>query len=101
MQSVCDNLGIETKSNRVDIGVRVELPSVIFSHLTNEYGESIARLSNILGGGVIVQRFDDLIRGQRSTAHRIGQAFITPTLSATPDILHSSINRIKKAVSLL
>lgn len=157
MQSVCDKLGIETKSNRVDIGVRVEIPSVIFSHLTdelyeskivyrtkkyqdkvrtfcmnpkgvvvtentngivtvnghsyndpalytentnfallvsnhftepfkssNEYGESIARLSNMLGGGVIVQRFGDLIRGQRSTTHRINHSFITPTLSATP-----------------
>ena len=32
---------------------------------SNGYGESIARLSNMLGGGVIVQRFGDLIRGQR------------------------------------
>ena len=34
---------------------------------SNGYGESIARLSNMLGGGVIVQRFGDLIRGRRST----------------------------------
>ena len=33
---------------------------------SNEYGESIAKLSNMLGGGVIVQRFGDLIRGRRS-----------------------------------
>lgn len=157
MQKVCEQLDIETKSNRVDIGVRVELPSDVFSHLTdelyeskivyrtkkyqdkvrtfcmnprgvvvnentngivtvnghsyndpslytnntnfallvsnhftvpfkssNEYGESIAKLSNMLGGGVIVQRFGDLIRGQRSTQHRIDHAFLTPTLSATP-----------------
>ena len=51
---------------------------------SNGYGESIARLSNMLGGGVIVQRFGDLIRGQRSTAKRIGKAFVTPTLAATP-----------------
>ncbi len=51
---------------------------------SNGYGESIARLSNMLGGGVIVQRFGDLIRGRRSTASRIQEAFITPTLSATP-----------------
>ncbi|MBQ4082508.1 MAG: FAD-dependent oxidoreductase [Clostridia bacterium] len=51
---------------------------------SNGYGESIARLSNMLGGGVIVQRFGDLIRGQRSTPKRIEEAFITPTLSATP-----------------
>ena len=51
---------------------------------SNGYGESIAKLSNMLGGGVIVQRFGDLIRGQRSTPNRIEEAFITPTLSATP-----------------
>lgn len=157
MERVCEQLQIPTKSNRVDIGVRVELPADVFSHLTDElyeskivyrtekyedkvrtfcmnpkgavvtentngiitvnghsyedparqteninfallvakhfsepfkdsngYGESIARLSNMLGGGVIVQRFGDLIRGQRSTPKRIEEAFITPTLSATP-----------------
>ncbi len=51
---------------------------------SNGYGESIARLSNMLGGGVIVQRFGDLIRGKRSTEQRIEEAFITPTLKATP-----------------
>ena len=51
---------------------------------SNGYGESIAKLSNMLGGGVIVQRFGDLIRGKRSTQSRINEAFITPTLSATP-----------------
>ena len=51
---------------------------------SNGYGESIARLSNMLGGGVIVQRFGDLIRGKRSTQSRINEAFITPTLNATP-----------------
>ena len=36
MEKVCDDLGIHTKSNRVDLGVRVELPAVIFSHITDE-----------------------------------------------------------------
>ena len=157
MERVCGELQIPTKSNRVDIGVRVELPAAVFAHLTDElyeskivyrtqkygdkvrtfcmnpkgavvtentngiitvnghsyedparqtentnfallvakhfsepfkdsngYGESIARLSNMLGGGVIVQRFGDLIRGRRSTPSRIEEAFITPTLNATP-----------------
>lgn len=157
MEQVCKELNIPTKSNRVDIGVRVELPANVFAHLTDElyeskivyrtkqyedkvrtfcmnpkgavvnentngiitvnghsyedpamqtentnfallvakhfsepfkdsngYGESIARLSNMLGGGVIVQRFGDLIRGHRSTPSRIEEAFITPTLQATP-----------------
>jgi uncharacterized FAD-dependent dehydrogenase len=51
---------------------------------SNGYGESIARLSNMLGGGVIVQRFGDLIRGRRSTPDRMRDAFLTPTLTATP-----------------
>ncbi len=38
----------------------------------------------MLGGGVIVQRFGDLIRGRRSTETRIAESFVTPTLSATP-----------------
>ena len=157
MEKVCGELDIPTKSNRVDIGVRVELPAVIFSHLTDElyeskivyrtekfedkvrtfcmnpngivvnentngivtvnghsyedpakqtentnfallvekhfsepfkdsngYGESIARLSNMLGGGVLVQRFGDLIRGRRSTRERIEESFVRPTLSAAP-----------------
>ena len=157
MEKVCKELDIPTKSNRVDIGVRVELPATVFAHLTDElyeskivyrtkqygdkvrtfcmnpkgavvnentngiitvnghsyedpalqtentnfallvskhfsepfkdsngYGESIARLSNMLGGGVIVQRFGDLIRGRRSTVSRMEGAFITPTLQATP-----------------
>ena len=157
MESICTKLAIPTKSNRVDIGVRVELPAVIFSHLTDElyeskivyrtekfedrvrtfcmnpkgivvnentngivtvnghsyegaekqtentnfallvakhfsepfkdsngYGESIAKLSNMLGGGVIVQRFGDLVRGRRSNTKRIEEGLVTPTLAATP-----------------
>ena len=114
MEGICREMQIPTKSNRVDIGVRVELPAEVFSHLTDElyeskivyrtekfedlvrkhfsvpfkdsngYGESIARLSNMLGGGVIVQRFGDLVRGRRSRPSRIAASFVTPTLAATP-----------------
>ncbi len=154
---VCEKLDIPTKSNRVDIGVRVELPAAVFEHITsevyeskivyrtkkygdlvrtfcmnphgevvsentngivtvnghsysnpelhtentnfallvsnsftepfknsNEYGESIAKLSNMLGGGVLVQRFGDLIKGRRTNDHRMDKSFINPTLKATP-----------------
>ena len=154
---ICDKLKIPTKKNKVDIGVRVELPAEVFKHITdevyeskivnltkkyydlvrtfcmnpygdvvaentngvvtvnghsysdpslqsentnfallvsntftepfknsNEYGESIARLSNMLGGGVLLQRFGDLKRGKRSTQNSIQKGFITPTLDATP-----------------
>ena len=157
MSKVCEEMKIPTMSNRVDLGVRVEIPAQIFSHLTDElyeskivyrtekfednvrtfcmnpngivvnentkgivtvnghsyedkdkqtentnfallvakhfsepfkdsngYGESIARLSNMLGGGVIVQRFGDLIRGRRSNEKRIEEGLVRPTLAATP-----------------
>ena len=48
------------------------------------YGKSIASFSNMLGGGIIVQRFGDLIRGVRTNEHRLKQSFTKPTLSATP-----------------
>ena len=35
MESVCTDLRIPTLSNRVDIGVRVELPAEVFSRLTD------------------------------------------------------------------
>ena len=38
----------------------------------------------MLGGGVIVQRFGDLVRGKRSNQNRIEESFMTPTLNATP-----------------
>ncbi|MBR3328610.1 MAG: hypothetical protein IKG22_14955, partial [Atopobiaceae bacterium] len=40
MEEVCRDIGIPTESNRVDIGVRVELPAELFSHLTDELYES-------------------------------------------------------------
>lgn len=156
ISSVCRSFGIEQVSNRVDIGVRVELPAAIFKHITdqvyeskivyqtkqyndrvrtfcmnpygevvsentngiitvnghsyadpalhtdntnfallvsnhftepfkdsNEYGESIAKLSNLLGGGVLLQRFGDLVKGRRSSERRMKKSFTIPTLKAT------------------
>lgn len=157
MGEMLGRFGIEQERNRVDIGVRVELPAVIFKHITddvyesklvyktdkyndmvrtfcmnpygevvaentngivtvnghsyaseelhtentnfallvsnkftepfkdsNEYGESIARLSNMLGGGVLLQRFGDLVKGRRSSDRRMTKCFTRPTLKATP-----------------
>lgn len=58
-----------------------------FTHPFNEpyqYGKRIASLSNMLGGGVLVQRFGDLVKGVRTNEHRLGQSFTKPTLKATP-----------------
>ena len=157
VSEICRKFDIGMKSNRVDIGVRVELPAEIFKHITdavyeskivyktdkyndvvrtfcmnpygevvaentngiitvnghsyadpglhtkntnfallvtnkftepfkdsNEYGESIAKLSNMLGGGVLLQRFGDLVKGRRSSEKRMKKSFTNPTLKATP-----------------
>ena len=49
------------------------------------YGKYLARLSNILSGGVMIQRLGDLEAGRRSTSERIARSVVTPTLkNATP-----------------
>ncbi|MBN1368294.1 MAG: FAD-dependent oxidoreductase [Dehalococcoidales bacterium] len=49
------------------------------------YGKYIARLANILSGGILVQRWGDLIEGRRSTPHSIARGMLQPTLkSAIP-----------------
>jgi uncharacterized FAD-dependent dehydrogenase len=49
------------------------------------YGRSIARLANLLGGGVLVQRLGDLELGRRTNTQRLSRSIVTPTLaSATP-----------------
>lgn len=49
-----------------------------------QYGKRIASFSNLLGNGVIVQRFGDLIKGRRTNAHRMEKSFVKPTLKAEP-----------------
>lgn len=50
-----------------------------------QYGQHIASLANMLGGGILVQRFGDLLDGRRSTPERIKASILNPTLTcATP-----------------
>jgi uncharacterized protein len=49
------------------------------------YGKYVARLSNLLSGGVMVQRLGDLEKGRRSTPERLAHSVLTPSLkNATP-----------------
>ena len=50
----------------------------------HQYGKRIASFSNMLGGGVLVQRYGDLIKGHRTDADRMAKSFTKPTLTATP-----------------
>lgn len=50
-------------------------------HNANEYAIELSHLANKLsGGGVVVQKFGDIIKGRRSTAKRINEGFVKPTL---------------------
>ena len=153
----CRQLGLPMTNNQIDIGVRVELPALIFEHITDvvyeskliyrtkqygdqvrtfcmnpngyvvaentdgivtvnghsyrdpklhsnntnfallvsntftepftephQYGKRIASFSNMLGGGVLLQRFGDLINGRRTNERRLKKSFTKPTLNATP-----------------
>ncbi|MBM7624520.1 NAD(P)/FAD-dependent oxidoreductase [Sporohalobacter salinus] len=49
------------------------------------YGKDIAKLANLLGGGVLVQRLGDFLNGRRSTEKRIQRGLVEPTFNdATP-----------------
>lgn len=151
----CRSLGLNLINNQVDIGVRVELPALVFEHITDvvyesklvyrtkqygdsvrtfcmnpyghvvaenvegintvnghsysdpalrstntnfallvsnrftqpfdqpyRYGKHIASLSNMLAGGVLVQRFGDLVKGMRTNEHRLSKSTVRPTLTA-------------------
>jgi len=75
----------EQKSNNTNFALLV---STAFTKPFREpiaYGKYLARLANILSGGVLVQRFGDLMKGRRSTPVRIGRGLVEPTLKmATP-----------------
>ena len=56
------------------------------------YGEYIARLANLISGGIIVQRLGDLKMGKRSTPERIKRGLVNPSLKdATPGDLSFAI----------
>jgi len=160
LKSIAADLGLTLHRNPVDLGVRVELPSVVlepitqlvyeskfiyYSHAFDDqvrtfcmcphgevstefagdvmtvnghsfsdlkttntnfailvsksftepfddpiaYGKSIARLANLLSGGIMVQRLGDLESGRRSTVERLSRSIVTPTLpSAVPGDLN-------------
>jgi uncharacterized FAD-dependent dehydrogenase len=75
----------ERRTNNTNFAILV---STFFTEPFDEpisYGTYIAQLANFLGGGVIVQRLGDLIKGRRSTHERISKGIVEPTLKdATP-----------------
>ena len=51
---------------------------------SNAYGEHVASLTNMLSGGVMVQRFGDLLEERRTNDKRLREGFVKPTLEASP-----------------
>ncbi len=71
----------EIKSNNTNFAFisKVNLTEPVTN--TRLYGESIARIANVLGDGKpIIQSLKDLKNGRRSEWHRIKKGFIEPTL---------------------
>ncbi|MEA1959382.1 MAG: NAD(P)/FAD-dependent oxidoreductase [Chloroflexota bacterium] len=75
----------ERKTNNTNFAILV---STTFTEPFRDpiaYGRYLARMANLLSGGVIVQRLGDLLEGRRSTEQRIARGNVVPTLkSATP-----------------
>lgn len=61
---------------------------------SNAYGEYVAGLVNMLAGGVMVQRFGDLIANKRTNEKRLRESFVRPTLNATPGNLALAIPKM-------
>lgn len=72
------------KTNNTNFALLVGLSFTEPFNDSSSYGDAVISLSNMLGGGVIVQRYGDLIKGKRSTKKRIEQNSVTPTLQAEP-----------------
>jgi uncharacterized FAD-dependent dehydrogenase len=73
------------KTSRTNFAVLVSTTFTKPFHDPIAYGAYIARLANLLGEGVLVQRLGDLLDGRRSTAERIMKGVVEPSLkSATP-----------------
>ncbi|MCE5194014.1 MAG: NAD(P)/FAD-dependent oxidoreductase [Nitrospiraceae bacterium] len=80
--------GHSYKDKKTDYTNFALLVSTFFTEPFHEpisYGRYVARLANLLGEGVIVQRLGDLQMGRRSTKERIEKGLVKPTLKdATP-----------------
>lgn len=73
------------KSDSTNFAILVSTTFTEPFHEPIAYGEYIARLANLLGDGIIVQRLGDLLHGRRSTEERIRKSTLKPTLKdATP-----------------
>lgn len=79
------NQGNESKTENTNFAVLVSTKFTKPFRDPIGYGSHIARLANMLGGGIIVQRLGDLRKGRRSTPERIARGLVRPTLmSAEP-----------------
>ncbi len=75
----------DRQSNNTNFALLVSTDFTKPFHEPIAYGKYLAKLANILSGGILVQRFGDLLDGHRSTPDRIARGLVEPTLkSATP-----------------
>lgn len=68
------------KTDKTNFAILVSTSFTDPFHEPNLYGSHVARLANLLSGGVIVQRLGDLLSGRRSTFDRINRGPVEPSL---------------------
>jgi uncharacterized protein len=83
--TVNGNSYAERKTANTNFAILVSTAFTEPFHEPIAYGKYLARLANIISGGVLVQRLGDLMEGHRSTAERLQRSIVNPTLkTATP-----------------
>jgi uncharacterized FAD-dependent dehydrogenase len=102
--TVNGNSYAERKTGNTNFAILVSTMFTEPFHEPIAYGKYLARLANILSGGVLVQRFGDLMEGHRSTPERIRHSIVEPTLkAATPGDLSFALpfRHLKGIVEML
>ena len=94
----------ERKTNNTNFAILVSTTFTEPFRDTIAYGRYLARLANLLSGGIIVQRLGDLLEGRRSTKARIDRGNVIPTLkSAIPGDLSFALpyRHLKDVIEML
>ena len=103
----CQKLGLPMTNNQIDIGVRVELPALVFEHITDvvyeskliyrtkQYGDKVRTFCMNPYGHVVAENVEGintvhghsysdpaLVKGVRTNEHRLAQSYTRPTLTA-------------------
>ena len=95
---------IQPRTKNTNFAILVSTTFTEPFHEPIAYGKYLARLANVLSGGVLVQRLGDLMDGHRSTPARLRDSPVEPSLkAATPGDLSFALpyRYLKSIVEML